>query len=69
MAPLHSKRKFWWELIFISVLLFLLAGVRPQREREVGAAQSVLAPAIVTLVPTVVAVVTPPPLPLPLTLN
>ena len=38
MAPLHTKRKFWWELLFISVLVFLLAGVRSQRKLEVAAA-------------------------------
>lgn len=47
MAPLHVKRKFWWELIFISVLLFLLAGVHVQRKQEVAAAVPViLAPAV-----------------------
>jgi len=52
MASLHAKRKFWWELIFISVLLFLLAGVRSQRKHEVVvAAQAAPAPAVVTLAP------------------
>jgi hypothetical protein len=47
MAPLHAKRKFWWELIFISVLLFLLAGVRVQRKQEVAAAApALLAPSV-----------------------
>src|SRR6185503_15495049 len=40
MAPLHVKRKFWWELIFISVLLFLLAGAWSQRKGEVAAARA-----------------------------
>lgn len=60
MAPTHAKRKFWWELLFISVLIFLLAGVRPQREREaIAAAQAILAPAVVLS-----AVVVPLPTPL-----
>jgi hypothetical protein len=46
MAPQHVKRKFWWELIFISVLLFLLAGVRVPRKQEVAAAPALLTPAI-----------------------
>lgn len=52
---MHVKRKFWWELIFISVLIFLLAGVRSQWQREdVAAVQAALPPAIVALVPAVV---------------
>ena len=48
MAPLHMKRKFWWELLFISVLVFLLAGARSQRKREVANwVAPVLAPAVV----------------------
>jgi hypothetical protein len=73
MAPLHVKRKFWWELIFISVLIFLLAGVRSQRKREdVAAAQvtpaATLAPTVVALIPAadLGGVVTPLPLPLAL---
>ena len=47
MAPQHIKRKFWWELIFIGVLLFLLAGVPSQRKREaVAAAESTPSPAV-----------------------
>ncbi|HTD66914.1 MAG TPA: hypothetical protein VK846_10340 [Candidatus Limnocylindria bacterium] len=45
MAPEHVKRKFWWELIFIGVLLFLLAGGRSIEERKVvAAAPTLLAP-------------------------
>ena len=58
MAPLFVKRKLWWELIFISVLLFLLAGIPSQGKREaVQAAQA--APAIVTLVPALLDPVPP----------
>jgi hypothetical protein len=47
MDPIHVTRKFWWELIFISVLVFLLVGVRSQTKREVlAAAQAVLVPVI-----------------------
>ena len=42
MAPKHVKRKVWWELIFISVLLFLLAGVRVPRNQEVATAAPVI---------------------------
>src|ERR1043166_3048541 len=38
MAPLHMKRKFWWELILISLLVFLLASARSQRKQELAAA-------------------------------
>jgi hypothetical protein len=54
MAPLHVKRKFWWELIFIGALFFLLTGVRSQRQRDAAAtAQTSLAQivAIPTTVP------------------
>ena len=34
MAPQHVKRTFWWELVFIGILLFLLAGARSQRKQE-----------------------------------
>jgi hypothetical protein len=54
MAPKHVKRKFWWELIFISVLLFLLAGARSQRKHEVAAAQATLGPTVVALAPAIV---------------
>jgi hypothetical protein len=54
MAPLHVKRKFWWELIFIGVLIFLLTGVHAQRKRDVAAAaQPTLVPVIVALAPAV----------------
>lgn len=50
MAPKHVKRKFWWELIFISLLLYLLIGVRSQKKGEVAAAaQTIPTPAVVTL--------------------
>lgn len=54
MAPFHVKRKFWWELIFISVLLFLLAGVPSQRKRD-AAAITILdrIPALVALAPAI----------------
>ena len=52
MAPLHVKRKFWWELIFIGALFFLLTGVRSQRQRDATAtAQTSLAVVIPTTVP------------------
>jgi hypothetical protein len=47
MSPLHAKRTFWWELVFISVLLFLLAGAWSQRKDEIVTAQTALVPAIV----------------------
>jgi len=54
MAPLHVKRKFWSELILISVLIFLLAGVRSQTKREdLAAAQITPAPVVATPAPTV----------------
>jgi hypothetical protein len=54
MAPFHVKRKFWWELIFISVLLFLLAGVPSQRKRDVAAAAILdQIPALVALAPAI----------------
>jgi hypothetical protein len=37
MNPLHLRRKFWWELLFVSTLLFLLVGVRWQKKAEVVA--------------------------------
>ena len=66
MAPLHVKRKFWWELIFIGVLLFLLAGVPSQRKREAVAAQATPAVTVIALVPATVlgAVVAPLPAPI-----
>jgi hypothetical protein len=55
MAPLHVKRKFWWELAFIGLLLFLLTGVWAQRKATmVVAVPAMLSPAL-----KVGAVVTP----------
>ena len=34
MAPIHVTRKFWWELIFIGVLIFLFTGIRSQMKRD-----------------------------------
>lgn len=56
MAPLHLKRKFWWELTFIGVLVFLLLGSRAQRKLEVAAAAFPI-PIAVALAPPVVTVV------------
>jgi len=42
MNPQHVKRKFGWELVLISVLLFLLAGAWSQRRQELAAAQATL---------------------------
>jgi hypothetical protein len=54
MAPFHVKRKFWWELIFISVLLFLLAGVPSQRKRDAAAATMLdRLPSLVFLAPVI----------------
>lgn len=36
MAPGQRKRGFWLEVIFISLLLFLLMGGRQHRSRETG---------------------------------
>ena len=36
MAPNRKKRGFWLEIIFISVLLFLLLGGRSQSPRPTG---------------------------------
>lgn len=47
MSPIHVTRKFWWELIFVSVLVFLLVGVRSQTKRDaLTAAQPTLDPVI-----------------------
>jgi hypothetical protein len=47
MAPFHVKRKFWWELLFISVLIFLLAGSLSQKTHDVVAmVQPVLVPPV-----------------------
>ncbi len=57
MNPLHVHRKFWWELIFLGLLLFLLAGARSQAKLEVVAAALAALPPVVgseiiaTLVP------------------
>jgi hypothetical protein len=62
MAPIHVTRKFWWELIFISVLVFLLVGVRSQTKRDVlTATRPALDPVIELGV-----LVAPPPIPLAL---
>ena len=53
MAPLHLKRKFWWELMFLGVLVFLLLGSRSQRQREVALA-GLPAPIAMALAPPVV---------------
>ena len=50
MAPNHVKHKFWWELIFISVLIYLVVGVRSQKKQElVAAAQATAAAAMAAL--------------------
>jgi hypothetical protein len=36
MAPGRKKRGFWIEIIFISILLFLLLGSRSQSARSTG---------------------------------
>jgi hypothetical protein len=36
MAPGHKKRGYWVEIIFISILLFLLWGSFSQRVRATG---------------------------------
>ena len=36
MAPNRKKRGYWIEIIFISVLLFLLLGGRSQSPRSTG---------------------------------
>ena len=56
MAPLHLKRKFWWELMFIGVLVFLLIGSTTQWQREVAFTASP-APITIALAPPVVAFV------------
>jgi hypothetical protein len=38
MAPGQRKRGFWLELLFISVLLFLLIGARAQKLQQHGSA-------------------------------
>jgi hypothetical protein len=45
MAPLHVKRKFWLELTFLGVLLYLVAGVLSQR-KDVVASHKIIVPAI-----------------------
>ena len=70
MAPKHVQRKFWWELLLISLLLYLLAGVRSQKKHEmVAAAQAGAAPATIALAPTIPLGVVATPLPLPLALK
>jgi hypothetical protein len=50
MAPHHVKHKFWWELIFISVLIYLFVGLWSQRKEElVAAAQATAAPAVLAV--------------------
>jgi hypothetical protein len=56
MAPLHLKRKFWWELTFLGVLVFLLLGSRAQRQREVALA-AIPVPIAIALAPPVVTLV------------
>jgi hypothetical protein len=54
MAPHHVKHQFWWELIFISVLIYLFVGLRSQRKELVAtAAATVLAAAHSTPVPAI----------------
>lgn len=70
MAPLHVKRKFWYELILISVLIFLLAGIPSQTKREAAAAaQATPAAAVVALAPAAVLGTVEKPLPPPLALQ
>jgi len=45
MTPSHVKRKLWWELIFIGVLVFLLVGARTQRTQDVAVAARARPPA------------------------
>ena len=47
MAPLHVKRKIWWELIFAGVLLYLFVGVRTEKKRDVAAAAQIARTAMV----------------------
>ena len=63
MAPIHVTRKFWWELIFVSVLVFLLVGVRSQTKRE---ALTTARPALDPVIELGVVVALPP---IPLALN
>lgn len=37
MAPSRKKRGFWLEIIFVSILLFLLLGSRSQSSHSTGA--------------------------------
>ena len=46
-SGIHVTRKFWWELIFISVLVFLFTSNRLQMKRDlIASAPPDLAPVI-----------------------